>query len=161
MSQPARGGSGREPQALGYQCPACGAKAGLWCRSLHSRALRRPPAPQLHVARDWAARRCPTCGEDTGLACVSPSGELSPQPHTARRHPTPGPREHLVALAPGPRAVHAALAGAGPMTATELALELHGPGARAARVTNQLVALRRRRLAAKDPSTQRWEAADA
>jgi len=46
------------------------------------------------------------------------------------------------------------------MTAAALARELYGPGAQPRRVTNQLVALRRRHLAKADRSTGRWRAID-
>lgn len=63
-------------------------------------------------------------------------------------------------LGPGPRAVHATLTDRGAMSATELARALYGPKAPARRVTNKLVALRRRQLAVKDRTTQRWQAVD-
>jgi len=70
------------------------------------------------------------------------------------------PGDLLGRLGEGPRAAHAALLKGGAMTAAELACEVYGPGAAPRRVTNQLVALRRRRLATRDRSSGRWEAAD-
>lgn len=91
---------------------------------------------------------------------MRPDGRLAGAPHVARRRRPAGPSDQLAKLAPGPRAVHVALREGGAMTATELARNLYGPGSRARRVTNQLVALRRRRLAVKDRATGRWEAVD-
>lgn len=160
-TKPRRGSvSADEREALAHECPACGAAPGVWCRELHSRAARKPAASKLHVARGWPLRTCPTCGETPGWPCVRPDGQPAKAPHAARRRRPAEPRDLLARLAPGPQAAHAALIEGGAMTATELARALYGPSAPARRVTNQLVALRRRRLAVKDRATGRWEAVD-
>ena len=151
---PAEGG------ALEYECPACGARAGVWCRALHSRARRPPRAAELHVARGWASRTCSACGEPPGWPCRTPSGQRAGLPHAARRRLPARPSDLLSQLGPGPRAAHAALCQGGAMTAAALARVLYGPGAQPRRVTNQLVALRRRHLAKADRSTGRWRAID-
>ncbi len=85
-----------EAAALGRECPACVAPAGRMCRDVHSRAKRKPPARQVHLARYWLDRRCPACKAPPRPAVQNaqrPSRAQDPrrptndQPRRARRSP--------------------------------------------------------------------------
>lgn len=69
--------------ALQRDCPRCGARAGVMCRQISSRAKRKPAAPQLHRARFWLERRCPACRARPGQPCQTPNGAKT-APHAPR-----------------------------------------------------------------------------